>query len=147
MPSTPEEVFRRLLDLMLAKDMDAVADLWAEDGTAEFPFATGSSPRQLAGREEVRGYMAALPELIDVREIPALTVHHTERPDTIVVEFTGTGHTVRTGEPYRLDYIAVIIARDGLITHYRDYWSPLAVAGATGTLPELLDSLRSKAAR
>ncbi|MBI0381604.1 nuclear transport factor 2 family protein, partial [Streptomyces albiflaviniger] len=77
-PSTPEEAFRRLLDRMLAKDTDAVADLWAEDGTAEFPFATGSSPRRLAGREEVRGYMAALPELMDVRGIPAVTVHHTE---------------------------------------------------------------------
>jgi ketosteroid isomerase-like protein len=146
-PSTPEEAFRRLLDLLLAKDTDAVADLWAEDGTAEFPFATGSSPRQLAGREEVRSYMAALPELVDVREIPAITVHHTERPDTVVVEFTGTGHTVRTGEPYRLDYIAVITVQDGLITRYRDYWSPLAVAEAAGTLPELLDSLRPEAAR
>ncbi|MFS7876930.1 MULTISPECIES: nuclear transport factor 2 family protein [Streptomyces] len=145
-PSTPEEAFRRLLDRMLAKDTDAVADLWAEDGTAEFPFATGSSPRRLAGREEVRGYMAALPELMDVRGIPAVTVHHTERPETIVVEFTGNGHTVRTGEPYQLDYIAVITVQDGLITHYRDYWNPLAVAEAAGTLPELLDSLRSGAA-
>lgn len=42
MPSTPEETFRRLLELMLAKDTDAVADLWAEDGTAEFPFAVGT---------------------------------------------------------------------------------------------------------
>ena len=65
---------------------------------------------------------------MDVQEIPAVTVHHTERPDTIVVEFTGTGRTLRTGEPYRLDYIVVITARDGLITRYRDYWSPLATA-------------------
>ncbi|WP_308124741.1 nuclear transport factor 2 family protein [Streptomyces sp. NEAU-YJ-81] len=147
MPSTPEEAFRRLLDLMLVKDTDAVADLWAEDGTAEFPFATGTSPRRLTGRDEIRSYMRRLPELMDVREIPAVTVHHTQRPDTIVVEFTGTGHTVRTGEPYRLDYIAVITVQDGLITHYRDYWSPLATASAAGTLPELLDSVRSEAAR
>ncbi|MFE7317807.1 nuclear transport factor 2 family protein [Streptomyces sp. NPDC057555] len=145
-PSTPEDAFRRLLDLLLAKDMDAVADLWAEDGTAEFPFATGSSPRRLTGREQIRSYLAALPELMDVREIPAVTVHPMERPDTAVVEFTGNGRTVRTGEPYRLDYIVVITVQDGLITRYRDYWSPLAVAEAAGTLPELLDSLRSAAA-
>ncbi|MEV6130624.1 nuclear transport factor 2 family protein [Streptomyces violaceusniger] len=147
MPSTPEEAFRQLLDLMLVKDTDAVAGLWAEDGTAEFPFATGTSPSQLTGRDEIRSYMGRLPELMDVREIPAVTVHHTQRPDTIVVEFTGAGHTVRTGEPYRLDYIAVITVQDGLITHYRDYWSPLATASAAGTLPELLDSVRSGAAR
>lgn len=147
MPSTPEETFRRLLDLLLAKNMDAVADLWAEDGTAEFPFVVEAMPRRLAGREAVRGYLAGYPELMDVREIPAVTVHHTERPDTIVVEFTANGRTVRTGEPYRLDYIAVITVWDGLITHYRDYWNPLAAAAAAGTLPELLDSLRSGAAR
>jgi ketosteroid isomerase-like protein len=146
-PSTPEETMRRLLDLMLAKDTDAVADLWAEDGTAEFPFATGASPRRLAGREQIRGYLARLPELIHVREIHAFTVHHTEQPDTVVVEYTGNGHTVRTGKPYRLDYIVVITVQDGLITRFRDYWSPVAVAEAFGTLPDLLDSLRSDTAR
>lgn len=34
--STPEETFRRMIDLLLAKDMNAVADLWAPDGIAEF---------------------------------------------------------------------------------------------------------------
>ncbi|GLY71404.1 nuclear transport factor 2 family protein [Amycolatopsis taiwanensis] len=147
MSSTPEETFRRLLDLLLAKDMDAIADLWADDGIAEFPFATEISPRQLAGREEVRDYLAGYPEVMDVREISAVTVHHTERPDTIVVEFTANGRTVRTGEPYRLDYVVVITVRDGLITRYRDYWSPLAAAAAAGALPELLDTLRSAAVR
>ncbi|MER5645077.1 hypothetical protein [Streptosporangium sp. NPDC002524] len=30
MPCTTEETFRRLLDLLLTKDMNAVADLWAQ---------------------------------------------------------------------------------------------------------------------
>lgn len=145
MPSTPEETFRRLLELLPAKDMDAVADLWAEDGVAEFPFAAGTWPRRLAGREEIRGYLAGYPELVDVREIPEVTVHRTQRPDTAVVEFTATGRTVRTGEPYRLDYVVVITVRDGLITRYRDYWSPPAVAAAAGRQAELLDSSRSEA--
>ncbi|MGW3349640.1 nuclear transport factor 2 family protein [Nonomuraea rubra] len=147
MPRTPEETIRRLLDLLLAKDMDAIADLWAEQGTGEFPFAAGDAPRRLAGRDAVRDYLAGYPERMDVREIPVVTVHHTQRPDTIVVEFTAHGYTVRTGEPYRMDYISVITVHDGLITRYRDYWSPLAAASATGTLPELLGSLRSGAAR
>ncbi|MDI5980193.1 nuclear transport factor 2 family protein [Amycolatopsis magusensis] len=133
---------RRLLDLVLAKDMDAVADLWAEDGTAEFPFASGASPRRLAGREEVRAYLTGFPEVFDVREIPAITVHTTERADTAVVEYHANGHSVRTGEAYRMDYIVVITVRDGLITRFRDYWNPLANAAAAGALPELLDSLR-----
>jgi uncharacterized protein len=135
-PSTPEETFRLMLDLLLAKDMDAVADLWAEHGTAEFPFAAGSSPERLDGREAVRGYLAGYPDLLDVRAYPAITVHHTRQPDTVVVEFTADGRTVSTGEPYRLRYITVVTTRNGLITHYRDYWNPLAVAEAAGASPE-----------
>jgi uncharacterized protein len=127
--------------------MEAVAELWAEQGTAEFPFAEGESPRRLAGREAVRSYLAGYPERMDVRAIPALTVHHTQQPDTIVVEFNAQGRTVSTGDPYELDYITVITTRDGLITRYRDYWNPLATASAAGTLPELLASLRSRASR
>ncbi|WP_374215976.1 nuclear transport factor 2 family protein [Frankia sp. AiPs1] len=123
--------------------MTAVAELWAQHGTAEFPFAAQVSPRTLAGREAVRGYLAGYPEHLDVQAIPTVTVHHTDRPDTIVVEFTAHGRTVRTGEPYRLDYITVITVEDGLITHYRDYWNSLAAASAAGMLPELLASLPS----
>jgi ketosteroid isomerase-like protein len=144
---TPEETFRTLLDLLLAKDMDAIADLWADHGTAEFPFAEGDSPTHLAGRDAVRAYLAGYPELMDVRSVPAVTVHHTQRPDTIVVEFTAHGRTVRTGAPYRMDYITVITTRDGLITRYRDYWNPLAAASAAGTLPELLGALRPEGGR
>jgi uncharacterized protein len=146
-PPTPEETFRRLLDLLLAKDMDAVADLWAEHGTAEFPFAEEASPGRLEGREAVRGYLAHYPDLMDVQAIPTVTVHHTERPGTIVVEFTADGRTVRTGKPYRLDYITVMTVQDGLITRYRDYWNPLAAASAAGTLPELPELLGSPASR
>ncbi|MFC7881067.1 nuclear transport factor 2 family protein [Streptomyces sp. NPDC057376] len=144
---TPEMTFRRLLELLLAKDMDAVADLWAEYGTAEFPFAEGASPRRLTGREAVRGYLAGYPDLMDVQTIPTLTVRHTDQPDTIVVEFTARGRTVATDTPYQLDYITVLTTHQGLITRYRDYWNPLAAAAAAGTLPELLDSLRSQATR
>ncbi|MFE6615546.1 nuclear transport factor 2 family protein [Amycolatopsis sp. NPDC057786] len=147
MPRTPEETMRRLLELMLAEDTDAVAGLWAEDGTAEFPFAAGTSPRRLTGRKEIRDYLAGFPEVYDLREVPPITVHHTHRPDTIVVEYHANGQSVRTGEPYRMDYIVVITVQGGLITHFRDYWNPLANAMAAGSLPELLDSLRSGAAR
>ncbi|MFI6948171.1 nuclear transport factor 2 family protein [Streptomyces sp. NPDC050422] len=148
MPSrTSEETFRRLLELLLAGDMSAIADLWAEYGTAEFPFAEGASPRQLTGREAVRDYLAGYPDLMDVQAISALTVRHTEQPDTIVVEFTAHGRTVATDEPYQLDYIRVLTTHRGLITRYRDYWNPLAAASAAGTLPELLGSLRPQAAR
>ncbi|ANY08979.1 nuclear transport factor 2 family protein [Pseudonocardia sp. HH130630-07] len=136
MTRTPEETLRHLLDRLLAKDMDAVADLWAPDGTAEFPFAVGASPRRLDGREAVRGYLAGYPDHYDVRSVPAVTVHTTGDPATIVVELTAEGRTVATGAAYRIDYVTVLTVEDGLITRFRDHWSPVAAAAAAGTLPE-----------
>lgn len=143
----PEKVFRRLLDLMLAKDMDAVADLWARDGIAEFPFAVGSSPRRLSGREEIRDYLSGYPDLMDMREVVALSVRRTDDPDTVILEWTSAGRTVRTSEPYRLDYIVVLTVRDGLITLYRDFWNPVAAAQAAGALPELAEALHQEVSR
>ncbi|MGW4027488.1 nuclear transport factor 2 family protein [Streptomyces sp. NPDC005009] len=133
-----------MTDLMLAKDMNAVADLWAPDGITEFPFAAGGSPRVLRGREEVRAYLAHYPELMDMKEVAALTVRPTDRTDTVVVEWTATGRTVTTSQPYRLDYIVVLTVRDGLIALYRDYWSPLSAATAAGGLDGLINSLERK---
>ncbi|RZQ60845.1 nuclear transport factor 2 family protein [Amycolatopsis suaedae] len=138
---------RRLLDLMLAGDTGAAAELWADDGIAEFPFAAGASPRRLTGRDQIRDYLSGFPETYDLREVSELTVHHTQRPDTVVVEYHANGRSVRTGTPYRMDYIVVITVQDGVITRFRDYWNPLAGAAAAGNLPELLDSLRSEVAR
>jgi ketosteroid isomerase-like protein len=144
-PRTPEDTFRRMLELLLAKDMDGIADLLAPDGAAQFPFAEAGAPTRLAGREQVRRYLDGYPDRMDVTAVPAVTVHSTTDPDTIVVEFTAHGRTVRTDTPYQLDYIAVITVRDGHIAHYRDYWSPVATARAAGTLPELLAALNAGA--
>ncbi|WP_275005912.1 nuclear transport factor 2 family protein [Promicromonospora iranensis] len=146
MTSTPEGTFRRMTDLIRAGDMEAVAELWAPDGIAEFPFAAGSSPRRLQGRAEVRAYLAHYPELMEMTEVAALTVRPTDDPDTVVVEWTATGRTVATSQPYRLDYIVVLTVRDGLITLFRDYWSPLSAASAAGNLGDLIGSLESRSA-
>ncbi|WP_161033075.1 nuclear transport factor 2 family protein [Streptomyces sp. YIM 132580] len=133
-----------MIDLMLAKDMNAVANLWEPDGIAEFPFAAGSSPRVLRGREEVRAYLGHYPDLMDMKKVAALTVRPTDQTDTIVVEWTATGRTVATSRPYRMDYIVVLTVRCGLIALYRDYWSPLSAAAAAGMPAGAIDSLERK---
>ncbi|MBB4932229.1 hypothetical protein F4561_003049 [Lipingzhangella halophila] len=143
MDRSPEGVLRRLQELLAAKDMDGIAGLWAPDGTAEFPFAEAGAPTRLSGREAVRDYLAGYPDVYDVTGVPAIRVHRTGDPETIVAEFSAEGRTVRTGAPYRMDYIAVITVRDGWITEYRDYWSPVQAARASGDLETLRKELET----
>ncbi|SEF26457.1 Ketosteroid isomerase-related protein [Amycolatopsis pretoriensis] len=127
----------RALDLLLKHDMAGFAGLWAPAGVLEFPFAGPGYPKRVEGREAIAEYLRDYPNLLDVREVVAETVHETADPAVVVAEFTLAGVVVATGKPYELSYIAVITVENGEIRHYRDYWSPLAAAEIMGGVEEL----------
>ncbi len=120
------------LELLLKHDMAGFAGLWAEDGVLEFPFAGPGYPKRVDGREAIREYLRDYPNVLDIREVTAKTVHETTDPAVVVVELTVAGVVVATQKPYELSYIAVITVENGQIRHYRDYWSPLAAAEVLG---------------
>ncbi|RZS39214.1 hypothetical protein EV193_104430 [Herbihabitans rhizosphaerae] len=128
---TPRELLDKGLDLVLAKDMLGFADLWAVDGTMEFPFAPDGWPARLDGREAVREYLRGYTDVYDVKSVTELTVHETTDPEVIVAEIEVEGVWVRTGEPYRNRYVWVITVRDGRIAGCRDYWSPSIATSET----------------
>ncbi|WP_303247033.1 nuclear transport factor 2 family protein [Amycolatopsis sp. Hca4] len=125
------------LDLLLEHDMAGFAGLWAEDGVLEFPFAGPGYPKRVEGRDAIREYLRDYPNLLDIREITAKTVHETADPAVVVVELTVAGIVVASQKPYELSYVAVITVEDGEIRTYRDYWSPLAAAEILGGVDEL----------
>ena len=106
------------------------------------PLEPGLPVRRTAARHAYRDtavaeYLRDYTDHVDLRAITSRTVHQTVDPDVVVVEFEVAGTAVRTGRPYRMRYIAVITVRDGEITGYRDYWSPLAAAEALGGAEDL----------
>lgn len=127
-PTSPAALYRHSLQLLLDKNIPAWVDLWAEDGTMEFPFAPPGWPERLAGKEAVAAYMRDYPDHIDLHDFPEVQIHQTTDAETIVVEMRGVGRLVATGSPFDTTYIAVVTVWDGRITSYRDYWNPLAVA-------------------
>jgi ketosteroid isomerase-like protein len=126
-PTQPADLYRHGLRLLLEKDIPAWVDLWDDDGVFEFPFAPEGWPKRLEGKAAVAAYMRAWPEHVDLQDVPDLKIHRTDDPRTIVVEMRGVGRLVKTADPYEMTYIAVVTVSDGRITHYRDYWNPLAV--------------------
>ncbi|MEU6214683.1 nuclear transport factor 2 family protein [Streptomyces sp. NPDC047023] len=129
--TSPSELYRHGLRLLLAGDIPGWVGLWAEDGVMEFPFAPPGRPRRLEGRAAVADYMAPYPLIVDLHDFPEedLRIHRTEDPRTIVVEMRGVGRLVATGGPFDMTYVAVVTVEDGRFTSYRDYWNPLAVDG------------------
>ncbi|MCF3172290.1 nuclear transport factor 2 family protein [Streptomyces sioyaensis] len=126
-PTSPADLYRHSLRLLLDKNIPAWVGLWAEDGVMEFPFAPQGRPERLAGKEAIAAYMRRYPDHIDLHDFPDLRIHQTTDPETIVVEMRGVGRLVETDSPFDMTYIGVVTVRDGRITSYRDYWNPLAV--------------------
>lgn len=125
-------VIDRALELLVAHDMEGFAQLWAPDGTMEFPFAAAGQPERLDGRSAVADYLSGYTQMLDVRAVASQMRHQTGDPSTVIVEFEVDGVAVAAQKPYRMRYIAVItVGADG-IENYRDYWSPLAAAEVLG---------------
>ncbi|MFJ4937089.1 nuclear transport factor 2 family protein [Streptomyces pseudovenezuelae] len=131
--TSPADLYRHSLRLLLDKDIPAWVGLWAEDGIMEFPFAPPGRPRRLEGKDAVAAYMRPYPDHIDLHDFPEVRIHETTDPETIVVEMRGVGRVVATDGPFEMTYVAVVTVRDGLIVSYRDYWDPLAALALDGT--------------
>jgi uncharacterized protein len=126
-PTSPADLYRHSLRLLLDKNIPGWIGLWAENGVMEFPFAPRGWPERLEGREAIATYMRQYPDHIDLKDFPDLRIHGTTDPETIVVEMRGVGRLVETDSPFDMTYIAVVTIQDGHFTSYRDYWNPLAV--------------------
>ena len=126
-PTSPADLYRHSLRLLLDKNIPGWVGLWAENGVMEFPFAPGGWPERLEGKEAIAAYMRHYPDHIDLHDFPDLRIHETADPETIVAEMRGVGRLVETDSPLDMTYIAVVTVQDGHFTSYRDYWNPLAV--------------------
>ena len=135
------EVFQEAKRLALAKDLEGFADLFAEDGAQELPFAPPGVPARVEGREALRAYFAAITKTpLKHTAFENMTVYETDDPEVIIAEYDAVGAVTDTGQPYRLRYLQIVRVHDGQIVLWRDYWNPLASAQLLGRLPALLAS-------
>jgi len=121
-------MLKRVLGHLVDQNADGFLSLMAEDAVMEFPYAPSGQPREAAGRAALAPYVAHVASFITIDSIEERSVHQTTDPAIVVLEFTGQGRAVASGQPYRQNYISVIETGDGRITRYRDYWNPLALS-------------------
>ena len=125
-------MLRGALGDALAPDAATFAEMFAETGVMEFPFAPADGERRLEGRPALIEYLAGLGTMIDIVGVGAPVVHRSVDADTFILEFTGVGRGVASGKTYEQTYISVIRVSGGRIVHYRDYWNPNVIAQVVG---------------
>lgn len=127
---------------MLGFDADALADLYAPDGVHEFGFFTPGHEPRYQGREALRAAYRAAWASPNIRllEIHDHAVHDTTDDEVIVAEWSATAQRP-DGHDVPLAGVLVLRARDGCLSHVRDYMDVLGLAYRTGRLPQLAASL------
>ena len=91
MVMSPREVVEQVRR-MVAGEGIVFADLFAEDGVLRYPFAPPGTPTELAGRESIRAFFAAVATggraLLDMDGVEAV-VRETDDPEVVVAELLG----------------------------------------------------------
>jgi uncharacterized protein len=116
--------------LLLEHRFDEWIELWADDGICEFPFARPERPRILQGKAAILSYMTAFPSWFTVEGVDELRVLPGIDPNVVIVEMKIKAHAVASGKPYNQQFVIVAEARDGKLSHYREYSNPLVSAEA-----------------
>jgi len=146
MALSPPEVAEQVRRMVAGEEGISFADLFAADGVITYPFALPGMPRELRGRDAIRGFYDAARgrEMLRIDGTEAV-VHETSDPQVVITEITHHGWSRAAGEPYRFTALGVIRVRDGQIVRYDDYMDPIALARMLGRTGELVAALSAGA--
>lgn len=124
-------MLRAALGHRLAPGAKSFAEMFADDGVFEFPYAPPGLATAAHGRAEIERHLASLRDFA-LDEVSPPLVRPIEGGQDVVIEFEARGRNTRTGAPYHQRYVSIVEMRGGRILRYRDYWNPLAVLSAFG---------------
>ncbi|HEY0472301.1 MAG TPA: nuclear transport factor 2 family protein [Kribbella sp.] len=127
------EVLERLREATINQSAEDMRRLYAVDAVHEFPFTRPGLPSRLEGRDEIMNWITEVWSAYSLRyeRYRTLAIYDTSDRGTIVVEQEALGASETAGE-VTLPNIMVLTARNGQVTHLRDYVNIMAAEAAIG---------------
>jgi ketosteroid isomerase-like protein len=113
-------------DLLMARDIDAWGELWAEDGKQENPFAPDGILSTYPDKKFILDWYKKTFKNRREHKFMLDHIHETTDPDTIIVEARATSIIGEINKLYEQRYVFVFKFRDGRIILNREYFNPLA---------------------
>ena len=115
------------------KDMDKLANLWAEDAVQDMPFSPEGFPKRVEGKEGLIEHYAAWPEISGQANFTDNLVFYPMQDSTMVfAEWRGDVKIIPTGRQYRQRYGGLFHIVDGKIELFREYYDPIVFKYAFG---------------
>jgi uncharacterized protein len=120
----------------IGNNVEAWADLLAEDAIVEFPYASAlGAPQRLEGKEAIYNHVQAAIAQMQNLTFTNIRKYLTLNPNVLLAEVHGEAVIATTRRHYQQDYVMRMETKDGKIVHYREYWNPAPVMDAWGDTP------------
>jgi ketosteroid isomerase-like protein len=114
-PVTPSEALHALFEAWERRDVDALADLFVEDGAYEDPLR----PDTIVGRDRIRDdYRGSLEDLTECR----ISVRHTFESGDLGVAEGHFGGALKAGGRLDFPFVALVEMHDGKIARIGEYF-------------------------
>jgi uncharacterized protein len=110
--------------------------IYADDVVVELPYAPKHHTGRLEGKAAVLRFLTNVGVYFSDLQIGEPRIYETGDPNQIIAEYPGSSISKETGLPYRQNYVAFVTAKDGKISHIREYYNPINVLVATGEMTE-----------
>ncbi len=120
-----EQAVRIFLSALEEKDMQAFADVWADDAVQDMPYAPQGFPGRVEGKQALLRHYADWPKNSGEADFTSqLVFYPMQNPELVFVEFKGDVFIVPTERQYRQSYGGLFHVKDGKIKFFREYFNP-----------------------
>lgn len=124
------------LDLLSTKDMDAWADLWADEAVQDMPFAPAGFPARVEGRDALVAHYASLPDATGRMVFLDRADHAMLDPNVVLMEYRGEIEILPAGRDYNNIYAGLFVFdAEGRITLFREFFDPTVLTAAWDGAP------------
>lgn len=129
---------RTFFETLESEDIQALVDLFAEDGAQVNPYHGGIFPKGAEGREALLAYWTPVPGNFDGMRFPIDELLATEDPNVVFVRYRGEIQLKDGSGLYRNDYYSTFRFNGaGEITEYVEIFDPVVAARGFGLLDRL----------
>lgn len=127
-----DAILRGAFGDQLSSGADGFVEMFADDGVLECPFAPPGALRRRAGKQRIADYYERLIAVQGSDGMVLSASYPAAERGLALLEYEGLVRNKRDGGTYRQRYLAVVKARGGRITLFREYWNPLPVVASFG---------------
>lgn len=120
------------------KNVDAVVELFAQDGKHINPYASGLFSDGTEGYEGIRAYWEPVFPNFEKMEFPVEEIYAMENPSIVFIKFKGKIELKNNAGWYENDYYATFKFNDeGKITEYVEIFNPIVAARGFGLIDKI----------